>query len=210
METGDAVEAAVALNLNEQGGLDLFTGNMLINRSRGAAQIRCYDALSGAEKWTTEIPLKKDTKTKKEAGVKASPLVGQNQLDGLVYFTVTGISEDAKSDLRLPEDAKAVLLALDRKTGRVAWSRGLPARTESSPVAVYDAEGQGWVIQAAGNGEILLLEGLTGKVVHTLEVEGEIEGSPAVYNDMMVIGTTGKGTSWIYGIRIQSGNEASE
>ncbi len=76
----------MALNLNDNGGLDLYTGNMLINRSKGAAQIRRYDALSGAEKWMTEIPVKKDTKTKKEVGVKASPLVGQNGLKGLVYF----------------------------------------------------------------------------------------------------------------------------
>lgn len=209
-ETGDAVEAAVALNLNDAGGLDLYTGNMLINRGKGAAQIRCYDALSGAEKWLTEIPVKKDTKTKKEVGVKASPLVGQNQLAGLVYFTVTGISEDAKSELRLPEDTKAVLLALDQQTGRIVWTHDMTDRAESSPVAVYDADGQGWIIQAAENGEIALLDGLTGRLVSSLTVKGEIQGSPAVYNDMMVIGTTGKGTTWIYGIRIESGSEAAE
>ena len=46
-------------------------------------------------------------------------------------------------------------------------------------------------------------DGLTGKVIHQLSVEGKIEASPAVYNDMLVIGTTGKDTSFIYGIRIQ-------
>ena len=35
------------------------------------------------------------------------------------------------------------------------------------------------------------------------KIDGEIEASPAVYNNMLVIGTTGKGTSYIYGIRIQ-------
>ena len=203
VETGDAVEAAVALNLNEAGGLDLFTGNMLINRSKGAAQLRGYDALSGAEKWVTEIPVKRDTKTKEEVGAKASPLVGQNQLQDLVYFTVTGISEEGKSQMRLAEDTQAALLALDQETGSIVWVRGLSARSESSPVAVYDETGRGWVIQASEDGEILLLDGLTGKVIHQLSVEGKIEASPAVYNDMLVIGTTGKDTSFIYGIRIQ-------
>ena len=203
VETGDAVEATLALNLNDTGGLDLYTGNMLINRNKGAAQIRGYDALTGTEKWMTEIPVKKDTKTKKGVGVKASPLVGQNQLKDLVYFTVTGLSEDGKSQMRLAEDTQAVLVALDQKTGSIVWTRGLTGRSESSPVAVYDEKGQGWVIQASGDGEILLLEGLTGKIVHQLTVEGEIEASPAVYNDMLVIGTTGKDSSYIYGIRIQ-------
>ena len=34
-------------------------------------------------------------------------------------------------------------------------------------------------------------------------VNGVIEGSPAVYSDMLVIGTTGKNTSYIYGIKIK-------
>ena len=36
-----------------------------------------------------------------------------------------------------------------------------------------------------------------------LKVEGTIEGSPAVYGSTMVIGTTGKNTSFIYGISLE-------
>ena len=35
-----------------------------------------------------------------------------------------------------------------------------------------------------------------------LTVDGRIESSPAVYHDIMVVGTTGKGTSYIYGISL--------
>ena len=52
-------------------------------------------------------------------------------------------------------------------------------------------------------GNIYLLDGLTGSLVSTLKVEGNIEGSPAVYMDTMVVGTTGKNTSYIYGITLQ-------
>ena len=69
-------------------------------------------------------------------------------------------------------------------------------------MAVYDAEGEGWIIQACSNGTIYLLDGMTGKEISTLQVSGVIEGSPAVYGDTMVIGTTGKDTSYIYGIKI--------
>ena len=51
--------------------------------------------------------------------------------------------------------------------------------------------------------ERLLLEGRTGAQTAELQVEGKIKASPAVYNDIMVIGTTGKGTSFVYGVQIK-------
>ena len=41
------------------------------------------------------------------------------------------------------------------------------------------------------------------EVLNTLEVEGTIEGSPAVYGNTLVIGTTGKNKSFIYGITLE-------
>ena len=203
VNTGDAVKAAVSLDLDQNGWLNLYTANMLINRSKGPAQIRAYDDMSGAEKWTVEIPLKKDTKTKAEVGVIASPLVGQNSLENLVYFTVTGLSAEGQSQLGLGEEDQAALVALEKTSGQLRWAVGLGDRAESSPVAVYDADGNGWVIQCREDGQILLLDGGSGSQVTALTIEGTIEASPAVYNDMMVIGTTGKGTSYIYGIQIK-------
>ena len=46
------------------------------------------------------------------------------------------------------------------------------------------------------------MDGQSGKTLHTLTVEGAIEGSPAVYGNMMVVGTTQRGANMIYGIRI--------
>ena len=47
-----------------------------------------------------------------------------------------------------------------------------------------------------------MLDGLTGEKKDELHIEGEIKASPAAYNNLMVIGTTGKGTEYIYGINI--------
>ena len=195
--------AAIALDLNGNGGLDLYTANMLKNRKSGSAQIRRYDALSGKEIWTVEIGVAKNTKTKEDVGVKASPVIGKNGLDDLVYFTVTGLDAEGRSVLGTGEDAKAALVALEKETGRIRWAKGLADRSEASPVAVYDTDGNGWIIQCVENGTILLLDGLTGEQQASLEVAGNIKASPAVYNDIMVIGTTGKGTSYVYGIQIK-------
>ena len=203
VNTGDAVMAAIALDLNGDDGLDLYTANMLYNRKKGGAQIRRYDALSGKEIWTTEIGVAKNTKTKEDVGVKASPVIGQKSLSGLVFFTVTGLDEEGRNTLGVGEDTKAALVALEKETGSISWVKGLSDRSESSPVAVYDKEGNGWIIQCAEDGTILLLEGLTGAQQAELQIEGKIKASPAVYNDMMVVGTTGKGTEFVYGIRIR-------
>ena len=203
VDTGDSVLAAVALDLNGTDGLDLYTANMLSIRKKGNAQIRRYDALSGKEIWTAEIGVSKNTKSKEDVGVKASPVIGQNGLSGLVFFTVTGLNDEGRESLGVSADTRAALVALDKENGKMRWAAALPSRSESSPVAVYDADGNGTIIQCAEDGTILLLDGLTGQEIHRLTVTGEIKASPAVYNNMMVIGTTGKGTEFVYGIRIK-------
>ena len=204
VETGDSVMAAVAMDLTEDRELNLYTANMLNNRKKGdgSIQIRRYDALSGREAWTTDIGVYKGKKDKDDVGAKASPVIGQKGLNGMVYFTVTGLSEDGRSSLGLTDEEPAALIALNKETGKVVWAFGLSSRSESSPVAVYNESGDGWIIQCEQNGKIHLIDGLSGQLANTLTLEAEIEASPAVYDDMMVIGTTGKGTSFIYGIRI--------
>ena len=204
--TGDAVMAAVALDLTEDRELNLYTANMLANRKKGndQIQIRRYDALSGKEAWCTDVGVTKGKKDKADVGAKASPVIGQQKLKDLVYFTVTGLSEEGRVKLNLSGDEKSALIALNKDSGKVVWAMGMESRTESSPVAVYDKDGNGWIIQCAQDGNIYLLEGLTGRKTGSLNMEAEIIASPAVYNDTMVIGTTGKGTSFIYGIEIQT------
>ena len=130
-------------------------------------------------------------------------MVGRNGLDAWVYYTVNGLQSDAALSLGLEEGTTAALIALKKEDGSVAWARGLSGLGYSSPVAVYDEAGKGWIIQCAGDGSILLLDGTDGKETASLKVNGSIEGSPAVYNDIMVVGTTERGKNFIYGIQIQ-------
>ena len=208
--TGDAVMAAVALDLTENRELNLYTANMYANRKKGkgAIQIRRYDALSGKEAWCTDIGVYKGKKDKADVGAKASPVIGENSLKDLVYFTVTGLSEEGCEQLGIAGEQKSALIALNKDNGKIEWAMGMESRTESSPVAVYDKEGNGWIIQCAQDGNIYMLEGLSGNLTGSLKLNAEIIASPAVYNEIMVIGTTGKGTSFIYGIDIKTLNSA--
>ena len=84
VDTDDAVQAAIALDLDKDGQLWLYTVNTLQTRSKGPATIRRFNALTGEESWSVEVGL---TKTKGSiSGGMASPVVGQNSLSGMVYF----------------------------------------------------------------------------------------------------------------------------
>ncbi|MBQ7849304.1 MAG: PQQ-binding-like beta-propeller repeat protein, partial [Clostridia bacterium] len=214
VETGDAVRAAIALDLDEETStLWLYTANTITNRTKktGDVTIRRYNAMTGEVSW--ELPVtclrksgKKDSDNKDvTAGVVASPVIGQNQLGDLVYFTLSSVdASDAEALTGKTGMQAAVLVALNKETGEVVWTMPMDAYSYSSPVAVYNEDGRGWIVQGCSNGTLYLLDGRTGETINTLQVEGVIEGSPAVYGDMMVFGTTGKNKSYIYGVKLLS------
>ena len=196
VDTGDSVEAAVALELDGE-GLLLYTANTLATRSKGDCQIRCYNALTGEEIWEHDVAVKKASKKDTVTpGAKASPVVGRNDLEDFVYFTLSSATIGSSS-------APSVLLALNKVTGEVEWTHLFEAYTYSSPVAVYAEDGRGWIIQATSDGNMYLLDGLSGTVIDQLKLEGTINASPAVYKNILVIGTQGKNTSHIYGIALR-------
>ncbi len=198
---GDSVESTPALDWHGENGLDLYTATLLSLRKKGNAEVRCFDALSGEERWSAAFGVRKDTKNRTVSGFRASPVIGQNGLSDWIYYTVNNLSQEGREQLGLGSET-AALVALNKEDGSVAWAAGLSGNGYSSPVAVYDADGNGAVIQCAGDGSILMLDGETGEELASLKIDGAIEASPAVYDGMMVIGTTEKNKNNIYGIQI--------
>lgn len=199
---GDSVESTPALDWHGEDGLDLYTATLLSVRKKGDAEVKCFDALSGAERWTAAFSVKKDSKGRFVSGFRASPVVGQNGLSEYVYYTVNGLTEEGRGQLGLGEETSA-LIALRKDDGSVAWARGLSDLGYSSPVAVYDGEGNGALIQCTADGMVLMLDGLTGDEISALQIDGAIEACPAVYDGMMVVGTSERNKNNIYGIIIE-------
>ena len=61
--------------------------------------------------------------------------------------------------------------------------------TWSSPVAVYDENGTGYVIVCDSAGTAFLLAGASGNVLSTVNLGGMVEATPAIFRDMLVVGT---------------------
>lgn len=184
----DDTDATVALDPQPGGGVLLFTGcEVDLQKSGGKAYLRGFNALTGELLWEYAEACAYDADV--NGGLLGSPLVGQHDISGLVIFHVAKVYEGG-----------GALIALDKHTGEVAWYQKLPRYGWSSPVAIYDGDGKSHIIVGDSGGTLRLLDGLTGEPISTLSLEGNIEGSPAVFGDMLVIGTRGRR---IYGVRIR-------
>lgn len=183
----DDTDATVALEPRDDGTVLLYTGCEVDRQgSGGKAYLRCFDALTGALRWEYEESCTHDADL--NGGLLGSPLVGQNDVSNLVFFHVAKVKEGG-----------GALIALNKRNGTVVWRQTFPRYGWSSPIAIYSAEGKAHILLGDSGGNLRLIDASNGEVLDTITLEGNIEGSPAVYGDMLVVGTRGR---VIYGIKI--------
>jgi outer membrane protein assembly factor BamB len=121
--------------------------------------------------------------------VQSTIALGKHDLSDYIYVTVS--MTDSVST--------GVLSCIDKKTGEVVWEHKA-YYAWSSPVCVYNTDGSGVVIYCTSQGEVFMLDGLTGKVLSQMQMNGNVEASPAVYNDRLVVGTR---NCMIYGVQLK-------
>ncbi|MEA4969461.1 MAG: pyrrolo-quinoline quinone [Candidatus Pelethousia sp.] len=119
-------------------------------------------------------------------GVQGTLALGKNDLEGLVFVPIA-----------MTEGMKGKLVAFNTADMSVKWQCDFAGYPWSSPVAVYDANGKGYLIQCNKSGYIHLIDGQTGTIINEMSLGSNIEASPAVYNNMVVVGTRG---GLIYGV----------
>jgi outer membrane protein assembly factor BamB len=117
-----------------------------------------------------------------------TPAVGRGALADLVYFHICRT-----------KDTKGMLYALNKRTGETVWARSLGSHGWSSPTCLYTPSGKGYVLLGSSSSLLRLMDGLTGQEVASVQLRGNIEGTPAVFDDMIVVGTR---SCRIYGIKI--------
>lgn len=191
VDTGDNTDASIALDFDDNGTLWLYTGNTNAYRLvKKDVSIRRINAMTGEIDWSYGISCVHDKS--EMSGCKASPVIGEHSIDHLVFFTVNQVKEGGSK-----------LLALDKKTGTLVWEHSFASEAISSPVAVYNKAGDSWIIQGDQGGILHLFDARSGELLYDLDLGGEIQGSPAVYNDILVIGTCSKGNAKMYGIQLK-------
>jgi hypothetical protein len=154
----------------------------------GGIPIWKIDAATGEIVWKTD-PYKCYTVQDVSGGVQATPVLGQKDISNLVIYAIS----------RTPGVGSGVLVALDKKTGKEVWKTQTNHYMWSSPVAVYTPAGKSYIVACDTNGSMFLLDGKSGNILDTITLGSNIEASPAVFNDTIVVGTRGQK---IYGIKI--------
>ncbi len=147
-----------------------------------------FNAATGEVIWQRTYPC--HTVSGVSGGVQSTALVGENKLSELVYFTIA----------RTGGNEKGKIVALNKTTGGEVWSCDMSDYTWSSPLALYDAEGNGYVIFCDSTGNMYMVDGLTGKLYDTTNLGANVEASPAAFENTIVVGTRGKE---IYGIKVK-------
>ena len=94
---------------------------------------------------------------------------------------------------KTPSVYNGYLVALDKSTGKEVW-RVETAYSWSSPLDVYDADGVGYIVYCNSAGSMHLINGRTGERYMYLSLNGNIEASPAAFNEYVVVGTRAQRT----------------
>jgi outer membrane protein assembly factor BamB len=158
--------------------------------AKGTSHIRKIDALSGQLIWEKPYQCYSKIGDKpNNGGALATPVIGKKSLSHMVIYNLA----------RWGGFNKGLLVALDKNTGEEIWRMEIPNYSWSSPVDVYTEDGEGYIILCDSAGKMYLIQGLTGKVLDTIKLGSNVEGSPAVFENMIVVGTRGQK---IFGVKI--------
>ncbi len=178
----------------------------VVGTYKGASTALRIDPLTGKTVWSATVPCY----TKNAAnvgddingGALGSPVVGKKKMSDLVVFTFC-MTNGIYSGNRL--------VAFDKETGKQVWTYEMLHYSWSSPVDVYDADGNPYLVICDSAGQIHLVDGLTGQrlfVLQAVKNQGtdketsakNFESSPAVFGDMLVVGSRG---NVIVGVKLQ-------
>ena len=185
----DDIDATMVIEAEPDGTVGLYATNELDNRgSKGTCQMFKLNALTGELLWVRNSD-NLVQHNKNGGGGFATPAVGKNDLSNLVFFHICRT-----------EKTGGMLYALDKTTGDTVWEKKMGVYGWSSPTCVYTPSGKGYIVVGTSDGDLLLLDGLSGKTVDKTTLKGNIEATPVVFDDMLIVGTR---SAYIYGVKIK-------
>ncbi len=153
-------------------------------RSSYKAEIPIWkiDAETGEVVWKTAYDCY--TVADLSGGVQGTIAVGKNKLSDMIFVPVA----------RTPGAGSGTLVALKKSTGEKVWERETTVYSWSSPVDFYDNDGNGYLAYCNSGYNLYLIDGKTGEVLDQMDLGGNIEASPVMYNNYIVIGTRAQRT----------------
>ncbi len=157
----------------------LYTGNSVgqrgAQRSNQVTSLRKVNGLTGQIMWQYELPSYYDFAVK--GGLLSTPLLGQGEDADMVIFNVG----------KTTSPSEGTLVALDKASGTVIWSRSLAHYSWSSPVMIHGTDGHEYGVFGDSAGLLHLFDPATGTDYSTVDLGMNVEASVAAYGNMIVI-----------------------
>ena len=178
-DVADDTDSTSVLEVEDDGGVMLYTANELDLRSdKGDCHIRKVNVMTGLQEWRVDVPVRQSGDD--NGGAYATPAIGKGSLKDYIYYQIARTSDGG------------TMFCINKETGEIAWQRDLKAYGWSSPVCIYSDSGKGYVIVGSCSGQLRCLDGLTGELICDADLQANIEGSPIVYGNTIIVGTRGR------------------
>ncbi|MEW6183171.1 MAG: PQQ-binding-like beta-propeller repeat protein [Bacillota bacterium] len=173
----------------EGGGAVLYTAcEVDKQRKGGSSYVRKINALTGTTMWERSFSCSHNVY--ENGGTLATPALGKHDISDLVIYSIARCNG--------PKGGR--LVAFNKDSGKTVWEIALPYYSWSSPVDVYTPGGKGYIVFCDSGGSMYLIDGRKGIIRDKVNLGANVEGSPAVFDDMVVVGTRGQK---IWGVRIK-------
>lgn len=177
----DDINASPVFEWDQDGNGYLYVGSSM-EYSDGTSYTYKINAATGEIVWETAFTgIVYDYAV--SGGILSSPVLGKSgtELEGIIFWSVA----------KTPGTWSGLLVAQDTETGEILWQETLTYYCWSSPIAVYNDDGEGWLILCDSNGYVMLIDPANGQILDKISLGSNIESSPAMFNDILVVGTRG-------------------
>ncbi|MDF2985057.1 MAG: Pyrrolo-quinoline quinone [Eubacterium sp.] len=192
-DTKDDTDATIVIEETDE-GVFLYTANQVDKRGENGkatvadCNIRKFNALTGELIWQKDYQCVYNYYI--NGGALGTPILGKDDISNMVIFNIcfTGSNSDG------------TMVALDKKTGNEIWKKKLASYSWCSPLDFKSSDGKTYMVYSDFAGKMYLLDPMNGKTLDSVSLEGNVESSPAIYNDTIVVGSYARK---IFGIKVK-------
>ncbi len=180
----DDTDASMVIDLQEKNQPFLYIANEVDKQgANGVSSVRKLDAQSGELQWTVS---RKCAGTKvggrvNSGGVLATVLTGKKKASHLVYTIFSRVNGGLGGEF----------VAIDKRNGKEQFSIPMDHYSWSSPIDVYDKEGNCYVFFTDVYGYLYLIDGVTGELIEKQKTDGVYESSAVAWGNRIVMGGRG-------------------
>ena len=168
------------LVLEEENGVPfLYTGNEVdLQGAKGYTYVKKLNGNDGSTVWESKFAcLTIRGEHPVNGGMLSTPVIGKQNGSDLAVFSIS----------RYNGMNKGLLVALKKSSGEKVWELLLDNYAWSSPLDIYDRQGNMYVFLADSKGFVMLFDGLNGDLIYKAKIAELFEASPAAFDNKIVI-----------------------